>query len=143
MPATPSPSIAPDLFRVNGDAPVLIGGRSASTGLTHFPLLDTCPYTGTADIEAIELPRHGTLWLWTAVAAPPPGYTGPVPFGFGVVELGDGCGLRVVTRLTEPDPSRLHEGQAMVLVADPLGDDDTAVTTWAFAPADPTDSTGR
>ncbi len=141
MPASPAPSIAPHLFRVDGDAPVLIGGRSTSTGLAHFPLLDTCPYTGATDIESIDLPRTGTLWLWTAVGAPPPGYSGPVPFGFGVVELddGNGNGLRIVARLTESDPTRLHEGQAMVLVAETLGDDDAAVSTWAFAPADGTE----
>ena len=47
-------------------------------------------------------PTEGTLWGWTAVTAPPPGYDGELPFGFGVVELTDG--LRVITRLTESDP---------------------------------------
>ena len=35
--------------------------------------------------------------------APPPGYLGEVPFGFGVVELDEG--LRVLGRLTESDPA--------------------------------------
>ena len=61
---------------------------------------------------------------------PPPGYEGPVPYGFGVVEL-DGVGLRVVSRLTEPDPARLHEGQRMTLVTDDVGG---GIATWAFAP---------
>ena len=71
-----------------------------------------CPFTGADDVESVALPRDGRLWAWTAVTHPPPGYEGPVPYGFGVVEL-DGVGLRVVTRLTEPDPTRLHEGQRM------------------------------
>jgi hypothetical protein len=52
-----------------------------------------------------------------------------VPYGFGIVEL-DGIGLRVVGRLTEPEPELLHDGQPMRVVADRFDD----VTTWAFAP---------
>jgi uncharacterized OB-fold protein len=63
------------------------------------------------------------------VTAAPPGYRGHVPYGFGVVELPEG--LRVVTRLTETDPSRLASGQAMQLVLVPLAED---VVTYAFAP---------
>jgi uncharacterized OB-fold protein len=86
-----------------------------------------CPYTGADDVEPAELPTTGRLWAWTAVTAAPPGYEGPVPYGFGVVEL-DGIGLRLVTRLTEPDPAALHEGQAMQFVEDDG-------VSWAFAPS--------
>ncbi len=69
------------------------------------------------------------------MTAAPPGYTGPVPFGFGVVELTNER-LRVITRLAEPDPARLTVGQAMRLVAETLpGEDGDAVVTWAFEPA--------
>ena len=75
----------------------------------------------------VELSATGTLWTWTAVTAAPPGYEGEVPFGFGVVELPEG--VRVITRLTESDPSALHAGQSMRLVLSTLHDD---VVTWAF-----------
>ena len=67
---------------------------------------------------------------------PPPGYPGTVPYGFGVVELDDG--VRVITRLTEPDPGALHAGQAMhlVLVALPSGEGDDTVLGYAFAPGE-------
>ena len=65
------------------------------------------------------LSSEATLWAWTAVTAAPPGYAGPVPFGFGVVELMHEQ-LRVITRLTEPDPARLAFGQPMRLVAETL-----------------------
>lgn len=80
------------------------------------------------------LAGRGRLWAWTAVTAAPPGYRGPVPFGFGVVELPEG--LRVVTRLTEPDPGRLEHGQPMQLVVVPLyeADDGRIVVTYAFEP---------
>jgi uncharacterized protein len=107
----------------------LIGGYSATSKRFHFPLLDTCPYSGARDVERVELSRDGTLWAWTAVTAAPPGYEGPVPYGFGIVELTHEQ-LRIVTRLRESDPSSLSYGQAMSLVADELPG---GMITWAFA----------
>jgi uncharacterized OB-fold protein len=107
----------------------LIGGYSPTSGKYHFPLLDTCPYSGARDVQRVALSRDATLWAWTAVTAAPPGYTGPVPYGFGVVELVHEQ-LRVVTRLRESDPARLEFGQPLKLVADALPD---GVVTWAFA----------
>ncbi len=79
----------------------------------------------------------GKLWTWTAVTTAPPGYRGAVPYGFGVVELPEG--LRVVSRLTEPDPTRLAAGQPMHMVVVPVrvDDDGHEVTTYAFAPDAP------
>ena len=125
--------IAEGLLELRNDGTIaLIGGYSPTSGRYHFPRLDTCPYTGATDIETVTLSTEATLWLWTAVTAAPPGYAGPVPFGFGVVEL-QREHLRVVTRLTESDPLRLTFGQPMRLVAETLpGDDGEAVVTWAF-----------
>jgi len=85
-------------------------------------------------VERVRLADHGTLWGWTAVTASPPGYLGEVPYGFGVVELADG--LRVVTRIEEPDPSRLEFGMPMRLALVELRGADTAgsVTTYSFRP---------
>ncbi len=68
------------------------------------------------------------------MTAPPPGYHGGVPFGFGVVELPER--LRVITRITEADPARLRHGQAMRLEVVPLhrGENGEAVVTYAFGP---------
>jgi uncharacterized OB-fold protein len=123
--------VAEGLFELADDGSLrLIGGYSPSSEQHHFPLAPCCPYTGAEDVERVVLPSTGVLWLWTAVTTAPPGYDGPLPYGFGVVEL-DGCGLRVVGRLTEADPAALREGQPMRVVADDLGD---GVVTWAFAP---------
>jgi uncharacterized protein len=112
------------------DGPRLVGGWSPSSGRHHFPLAPVCPYTGADDVEEVRLSPAGRLWAWTAVTAAPPGYEGPVPYGFGVVELEDE-GLRVIGRLTEPDPSKLSAGQPMRLVVDRLPGD---LDMWAFAP---------
>jgi uncharacterized OB-fold protein len=122
------------LFDTGGGAASLVGGRCRVCDRTHFPLSPTCPWCSADETERTRLPATGTLWAWTAVLAPPPGYRGDVPFGFGVVELDDG--LRVVTRLTETDPGRLSFGQRMRLTLVPLHTDDEGrqVTSWAFAP---------
>lgn len=114
--------------------PHLVGGRCGSCGRLQFPTASTCPRCGSSDVDRVPLSRDGTLWGWTAVTAPPPGYLGEVPFGFGVVELADG--LRVITRIEEPDPTRLEFGMPMRLTLVELGadDDGDTVTTYSFAP---------
>jgi uncharacterized protein len=84
----------------------------------------------------VSLSDTGTLWGWTEVTAPPPGYRGEVPFGFGVVELPEG--IRVITRLTTPVADYTF-GQAMHLRLVELtgGADAEAdpVLTWEFGPS--------
>ncbi len=119
------------LFTERSDGSIrLLGGYSPTSGKYHFPVQEVCPYSGAADVEPVELGPDGHLWAWTAVTAPPPGYQGEVPFGFGVVELPEG--LRVITRLEVDAPSELQYGMTMRLVAAPVGDD---VVTYSFEPA--------
>jgi uncharacterized OB-fold protein len=113
----------------------LLGSKCTNCGNVLFPRVDSCTYCATEDPEPVELSSTGTLWSWTAVTAPPPGYEGEVPFGIGIVELPEG--VRVISRLTENDPSVLHAGQVMEcrvvrLHTDPEGRD---IVTYAFAPA--------
>jgi uncharacterized OB-fold protein len=121
------------LFRTEADGEVrLTGGRCSECGRHQFPRSAICPYCGADAVEEVALSPTGTLWAWTAVTAPPPGYRGDVPYGFGVVELPEG--LRVLTRLTESDPARLSFGQDVSLRLVPLHTDDEGnpVVTWAF-----------
>jgi uncharacterized OB-fold protein len=127
----PARAISDGLFELHDGTIALVGGYSPTSGHYHFPRLDSCPYSGAEDIESVTLSGEGTLWAWTAVTAAPPGYEGPVPYGFGVVELTHEK-LRIITRLTEPDPAKLEYGQAMRLVADTLARADGDVVTWAF-----------
>jgi uncharacterized OB-fold protein len=131
----PARAISDGLFELHDDGTIaLVGGYSPTSKRFHFPRLDSCPYTGATDIETVTLSSDGMLWAWTAVTAAPPGYAGPVPFGFGVVELTHEK-LRVITRLTEPDPANLEFGQAMRLVAQSLPGEAGDVVTWAFEAA--------
>jgi uncharacterized OB-fold protein len=126
------PSIAPSVVRVEADGSVtLLGGRSPSSGLRHFPRAPVCPFTGADDVEDLDLPRTGAVWLHTTVTSPPPGYAGPVPYGLGVVELDGEPLLRVVARLV----GDVDEGTRVELCAVGVpGPDGPPVLTWAFRP---------
>jgi len=112
----------------------LLGGGCPACARLHFPAGDNCPYCSAADCTPRPLSQRGTLWLFTTVLNRPPGYSGEVPFGFGVVELPEG--VRLITRLTEPDPARLTFGMPVRLTFVPLHVDDEGrqVMTYAFAP---------
>jgi uncharacterized OB-fold protein len=138
-----APAVHEGLFDEDDQGkPYLLGGRCGACARLQFPLASTCPACGSGEIEAVRLADHGTLWGWTAVTAPPPGYLGEVPYGFGVVELADG--LRVITRIEEPDPSKLEFGMPMKLAlveldgsgAGGAGGAEAAspVTTYTFLP---------
>jgi uncharacterized OB-fold protein len=125
-------AIAPGLFRVDGDRPLLVGIWCATCGQRAFPATDTCPWCGSTSVTPTDLATTGTLWAWTSVTAAPPGYSGRVPYGFGVVQLDDG--VRVITRLTESDPDALTFGEPVRLVLEAVDRDDEGrdVVTWAF-----------
>ena len=115
------------------DPPALLGARCTGCREHHFPRLDQCPYCGHESVEPVSLSGPGTLWGWTTVLTPPPGYLGTVPYGFGVVELPEG--LRVISRLSVPDASWTF-GQSMQLRVVVLGStaDGEQVTAWEFTP---------
>ena len=130
----PPRPIAPGLFSDGPSGPRLLAARCLSCATLHFPASPTCPYCGAENARETPVGPAGRLRLCTLVVNRPPGYRGPVPYGFGVVELTEG--LRVITRLTESDPARLRPGLAVTLVVEPLftDDDGTQVLTYAFAP---------
>ncbi len=132
------------LFRVDDDGAVtLLGGRSRSSGLHHFPRSPVCPYTGADDVEDVDLPRTGRLWGWTTVTAAPPGHTGEAPYGLGVAELDTPAGpLRVIGRLVGVPEAAAGDdrwfGTPVEVVAEAVADGDGGtVLTWAFAATDP------
>jgi uncharacterized OB-fold protein len=115
------------------DPPGLLGTRCDECGQHTFPRTTTCPYCGSERVADALLSPTGSLWLWTTVTAAPPGYTGEVPFGFGIVELPEG--VRVITRLAVPDDTFV-EGLPVHLrfVPLPTAGEGDAVETWEFAP---------
>lgn len=126
------PALHDGMVELVGGQPRLVAGYSPTSQRLHFPLTEVCPYSGVADVEPRHLSPTGTLWAWTAVTAAPPGYAGPVPYGFGVVELPEG--IRIVTRITESHPEALEFGRSMTLVLDEVPTDEGARTIYAFTP---------
>ena len=123
------------LFEMGADGSGhLLGGYCPECGYFHFPAGRNCPYCSADGCETRQLSERGTLCLFTTVVNRPPGYTGEVPFGFGVVELPEG--LRLITRLTETEPARLDFGMPMRVTLVPLHVDAEGrqVVTFAFAP---------
>lgn len=119
-------SIVEGLFEVDGDRVTLLGGRSVSSGLVHFPRTDTCPYTGLQDVEPVRLSSEGTVWAVTTVRVAPPGYLGEVPFRMGVVDLPEG--VRVIARIL----GDADVGTPVTCVAEAVVTSDGPRTTWAF-----------
>ena len=97
MPPRP---IAPGLFETSADGPRLRAARCAACGKLHFPATATCPYCGSETTTPTLVGPAGHLRLFTVVASRPPGYRGPLPYGFGVVEV-DGT----VSRSSRGSPS--------------------------------------
>ena len=110
----------------------LIGGECSTCDRRHFPKAGHCPWCGAAGPAEVRLSTEGSVWASTTVNAAPPGYIGPVPFGFGVVSL-PADGLQVVTRLTTStgDAPEVGVGDVVRFTTDDVGDGKVA---WAFAP---------
>jgi uncharacterized OB-fold protein len=110
----------------------LVGGRCPRCARFNFPAQVICAYCSADGCEATPLSTRGTIEVCTTVINRPPGYDGPVPFGFGVVELPEG--IRIISRITDPD--RAKPGTAVVLRLEPLGTDADGreVVTYAYEP---------
>ncbi len=130
--------IHPALFTPPDDprGPHLIAARCHACATLRFPATDACPYCGHGECSTQAVGARGVLALYTVVTARPPGYRGPLPYGFGVVDLPEG--LRIVTRLTETRLEALRAGLPVVLEIASLHVDDQGdeVLSWAYAPCD-------
>jgi uncharacterized OB-fold protein len=123
--------IDPTVLRIDAEV-TLLGGWSPSSGLRHFPANPVCPFTGADDVEPVDLPRSGRIWLHTTVNVAPPGYSGPVPYDLGIVELDGEPPLRIVTRLSGEG---LAPGVVVHLDGETVpGPDGDPSVTWVFHP---------
>jgi uncharacterized protein len=131
----PQVAVCEGLFTTDDEGSVrLIGGRCTTCDRHSFPAGELCPWCGAAPVDQVLLSANGTLWGFTTIGTAPPGYRGPVPFGFGVVELTEG--IRIVTRLGRADTSALEFGMPMRVTTDVVGidDDGNETVTWSFTP---------
>lgn len=140
QPVSTQKALAPEISTWPDENPQLIGSTCDTCGATVFPVQDHCPKCSGAEMSEVLLPRRGTIVAWTTQAFPPGApYAGPtgkdfVPFGVGLVQLGDV--IRVEGRLTENDPAKLQFGQEVELTMIPFTTDadGNEVVTFAFQP---------
>ena len=111
----------------------LLGGRCPSCARVNFPVQSLCPYCACDGCETVPLSEDGVIEICTTVTNRPPGYEGPLPFGFGVVELPEG--IRIISRVS--DPERAAPGTPVRLCIEALCTDPEGreVVTYAFAAA--------
>ena len=134
-------ALAPEISTWPEADPQLRGSHCTACAATVFPVQDHCPKCSAADMAEVLLPRRGTLVAWTTQGFPPGApYKGPtgkdfVPFGVGLVQLGDQ--IRVEGRLTENDPEKLRFGMDVELAMIPFATDSDGdeLITFAFTPA--------
>ena len=130
--------IHPGLFTLPDDprGPRLLAARCGACRKHHFPASATCPYCSAPECTIEAVGARGALYLHTVVNARPPGYRGPLPYGFAIVDLEEG--LRVVTRLSETDLAKLHPGLTVELEVAPLFTNDAGdeVLSFAYRPSD-------
>jgi len=125
------PPIHEGLFVAAESGVRLLTGLCNGCGEPHFPRTDACPYCGDTVTEHLAGP-DGVVVLSTVVRRPPPGYGGPVPYGFGIVRIGD-TRLEVVTRLAARDPAAIPPGTPVRLRTEELpGEDGSPTVTWTF-----------
>jgi uncharacterized OB-fold protein len=133
-------AIDPSISTWPDDNPQLIGSKCGDCSATTFPAQELCPRCSASSMSEHLLPRSGTLVAWTTQGFPPGApYAGPtgddfVPFGVGLVQLGDV--IRVEGRLTENDPAKLKFGQSVELTMIPFTTvaDGNEIVTFAFQP---------
>jgi len=132
-------ALAPEISTWPQANPALIGSQCAACHAATFPRQARCPRCSKAEMSDLLLPRRGTVVAWTTQDFPPgPPYAGPigedfVPFGVGLVQLGDV--IRVEGRLTENRPEKLEFGMEVELTMIPFGidGDGEELITFAFA----------
>lgn len=134
-------AIDPGLFHWPATEPVLRGSQCRNCASLVFPVNPSCMACGSTDVDTVDLPRRGKLWAWTIQRFMPktPYRSSETeetfrPYGVGYVELPGA--LRIETRLTENDPTKLHIGSEMELVfyVHRTEADGTEVINYAFAP---------
>ena len=129
--------VAEGLFVETERGPRLRAARCRACGELHFPGGSDCPFCGSESCEVEEIGALGKLHAGTVVRTAPPGYSGPVPYGFGLVDLDEG--LRVVSALEITDDEELVEGLRLRLVLRTVGrgDDGKDLVAWSYQPENP------
>ena len=78
------------LTNEEGSEGVLLGSRCRACGIDSFGIVPFCQACTSGKVEPIELSQLGTLYSYTIVRVPPPGWASRVPYILGQIELPEG-----------------------------------------------------
>ena len=105
-----------------GDHGSLLGSRCIQCGSHTFGTVPSCQACYSTEVEPVDLGAEGTLYSYTVVRTPPPGWQGEVPYLLGQVELPQGP--HVVSQVVDCPPERVRIGMKMLLHLDEVGSHD-------------------
>jgi uncharacterized OB-fold protein len=81
-------------------------------------------------VQVVRLPTVGTVFSYTISRVSAPGYSGPVPYGFGIVELGSD--LRVTSLLGADPIDQLRIGARVHFALVDVGTEDEPVLSYMY-----------
>ena len=129
-------SINEKLFKLPSpeEKPRLTGVKCRSCGEFFFPKRTKCIKCFAEETEEISLSPRGTVYSYTVVHHATPGYTGPLPYAVGAVELPGG--IVILSPLTQCQLDQLKIGMNVELVLEKLYEDDNGneVISYKFRP---------
>ena len=85
-------SIDPQRLKLSDDgrSGALVGFQCLDCGVRVFGPATFCQSCTSDNLSPVEFGAEGTLFSYTVVRVPPAGWTGPVPYVLGEVELPEG-----------------------------------------------------
>ena len=125
--------VAKECWRENADGHVeLVAARCAACGTLHLPRVPVCACCGEEEFQAIPLASEGTLYAYTIVRTPPPGYAGE--YAVGYVDFPEGVRVFGQVKLMSEKP--LNSGMPVALEKAMLFKraDGTPVVSYRFVP---------
>ena len=129
-------SINEKLFKLPspGEEPRLMGVKCKSCGELFFPERTKCIKCFAEEMEEISLSQRGKVYSYTIVHHATPGYTGPLPYAVGAVELPGG--IVILSPLTQCPLDQLKIGMHVELVLEKLCEDENGneVISYKFRP---------
>lgn len=97
----------------------------AECELPRHPPTPVCSRCGSTRMHWVEAPEHATVFTFTVVRyASHPAVTGRLPYVVAVVDFPKLPNVRLVTNVTDVDPSEVRVGMAVQLWWDRLADGD-------------------
>ena len=129
-------SINEKLFKLPSpeEEPHLEGVKCRICGEFFFPKRTRCINCFVEEMEEVALSKRGKIYSYTIVHHETPGYSGPLPYAVGAVELPEG--IVILSPLTQCAFEKLKIGRDVELVLEKLhhDEDGNEVISYKFRP---------